>query len=100
MLKIIALLAKLGIPAEDTDEVRDECFAAEIADVAPARPRGPKPSARPPGTPVIRSGSDRSQENKSMQSLALEYPECVDEVGTDGLSGLDAGEIAEHCEEW
>jgi len=33
-------------------------------------------------------------------AIAREFPECVEEYGTDGLSGLDADELEEACTEW
>lgn len=33
-------------------------------------------------------------------TIARDYPECVDEIGTDGLAGMDATELRDACTEW
>ena len=70
LARLFALLTALHVPATDSDAVRDQCGAAEAA------------------------------EHRELAKVARDYPECVDELGTDGLSGLDATELRDHCEAW
>lgn len=68
--KLFAVLTALHVPAVDGDIVRDQCGAAERA------------------------------ESVKIAKVRREYPDCVDEIGTDGLSGLDADELEDECESW